>query len=53
MGFVWACAALLLPSFTLASSHAWAAPYSDIVIDANSGNVLHETNPNGAGTPRR
>jgi D-alanyl-D-alanine carboxypeptidase len=37
--------------FTLASSHAWAAPYSDIVIDANSGHVLHETNPDARRHP--
>jgi D-alanyl-D-alanine carboxypeptidase len=28
----------------LASHPAQAAPYADIVVDANSGNVLHETN---------
>jgi D-alanyl-D-alanine carboxypeptidase len=30
--------------FTLASIPSQAAPYADIVVDANSGNVLHETN---------
>ncbi len=34
-----ACAAVL----TVKSSHA--APYADIVVDANSGKVLHATNP--------
>jgi D-alanyl-D-alanine carboxypeptidase len=34
-----ACAAVL----TVRSSHA--APYADIVVDANSGKVLHATNP--------
>jgi D-alanyl-D-alanine carboxypeptidase len=30
--------------FTLATNPSQAAPYADIVVDANSGNVLHETN---------
>ncbi|TMJ25865.1 MAG: peptidase M15, partial [Alphaproteobacteria bacterium] len=30
--------------FILASDAAGAAPYADFVLDANSGNVLHETN---------
>jgi D-alanyl-D-alanine carboxypeptidase len=30
--------------FILATTPAGAAPYSDLVLDANSGNVLHETN---------
>jgi D-alanyl-D-alanine carboxypeptidase len=30
--------------FTLASNPSQGAPYADIVVDANSGNVLHETN---------
>ncbi len=37
--------------FTLAGHPAQAAPYSDIVVDANSGNVLHATNPDGQRHP--
>src|SRR5436190_18182084 len=37
--------------FTVASSHSWAAPYSDIIVDANSGKVLHETNPDARRHP--
>jgi D-alanyl-D-alanine carboxypeptidase len=37
--------------FTLASNSSQAAPYADIVVDANSGNVLHETNPDARRHP--
>jgi D-alanyl-D-alanine carboxypeptidase len=36
---------------TLASTSTQAAPYSDIVVDANSGKVLHETNPDARRHP--
>ena len=36
---------------TFASSPTQAAPYSDIVVDANSGKVLHETNPDARRHP--
>ncbi len=36
---------------TFASSTTQAAPYSDIVVDANSGKVLHETNPDARRHP--
>ena len=36
---------------TLGSLPAHAAPYSDIVVDANSGNVLHATNPDATRHP--
>src|SRR3984893_11986767 len=36
---------------TFASSPSQAAPYADIVVDANSGNVLHETNPDARRHP--
>ena len=36
---------------TFASTPTRAAPYSDIVVDANSGKVLHETNPDARRHP--
>src|SRR6202047_2027439 len=36
---------------TFASSPTQAAPYSDIVVDANSGKLLHETNPDARRHP--
>src|SRR4030088_361387 len=36
---------------TFASSPTQAAPYSDIWVDANSGKVLHETNPDARRHP--
>jgi D-alanyl-D-alanine carboxypeptidase len=36
---------------TFTSSPSGAAPYSDIVVDANSGKVLHETNPDARRHP--
>src|SRR5436190_21699258 len=38
-------------ALTLASGPTQAAPYSDIVVDANSGKVLHETNPDARRHP--
>jgi D-alanyl-D-alanine carboxypeptidase len=35
----------------LSSTHAAAAPYSDIVVDANTGAVLHSTNPDAKRHP--
>jgi D-alanyl-D-alanine carboxypeptidase len=35
---------LVAAAFMLASNASLAAPYADIVVDGNSGNVLHETN---------
>jgi D-alanyl-D-alanine carboxypeptidase len=37
--------------FTLTGAPSGAAPYADIVVDANSGNVLHETNPDALRHP--
>jgi D-alanyl-D-alanine carboxypeptidase len=37
--------------FTLTGTPSRAAPYADIVVDANSGNVLHETNPDALRHP--
>jgi len=36
---------------TISSHSAHAAPYSDIVVDANTGNVLHSTNPDARRHP--
>jgi D-alanyl-D-alanine carboxypeptidase len=45
-GFATLAAVLILPGHT-----ANAAPYADIVVDANSGNVLHATNPDARRHP--
>jgi D-alanyl-D-alanine carboxypeptidase len=37
--------------FTLSSHAAQCAPYADIVVDANTGNVLHATNPDALRHP--
>jgi D-alanyl-D-alanine carboxypeptidase len=42
---------LLAAVLTLTSTPSRAAPYADIVVDANSGNVLHETNPDALRHP--
>jgi D-alanyl-D-alanine carboxypeptidase len=36
---------------TVSSAPTYAAPYADIVVDANSGKVLHETNPDARRHP--
>jgi D-alanyl-D-alanine carboxypeptidase len=36
---------------TVSSDQTCAAPYADIVVDANSGNVLHATNPDARRHP--
>jgi D-alanyl-D-alanine carboxypeptidase len=36
---------------TVSSAPSYAAPYADIVVDANSGKVLHETNPDARRHP--
>jgi D-alanyl-D-alanine carboxypeptidase len=36
---------------TISSDHSSAAPYADIVVDANSGTVLHATNPDARRHP--
>jgi D-alanyl-D-alanine carboxypeptidase len=42
---------VLVALLALGNVPAVAAPYSDIVIDANSGNVLHATNPDASRHP--
>jgi D-alanyl-D-alanine carboxypeptidase len=43
-GLRWDVCGFVAVVFMLASNPSQAAPYADIVVDANSGNVLHETN---------
>jgi len=43
-GLRWGVCGLVAVIFALASHPSRAAPYADIVMDGNSGNVLHETN---------
>ena len=43
--------ASLVACLALASNSATAAPYADIVVDANSGAVLHQTNPDAKRHP--
>ena len=50
-GFVGACSVLSLPFSRISSDQAGAAPYADIVVDANSGTVLHSTNPDARRHP--
>ena len=42
---------MLLLFFTISSDPTHAAPYADIVVDANSGTVLHSTNPDAQRHP--
>jgi D-alanyl-D-alanine carboxypeptidase len=42
---------LVAAVLTISSDHTLAAPYADIVVDANSGNVLHSTNPDAQRHP--
>ena len=37
--------------FTISGDPSYAAPYADIVVDANSGTVLHSTNPDAPRHP--
>ena len=37
--------------FTISGGPSHAAPYADIVVDANSGTVLHSTNPDAQRHP--
>ena len=51
-GFVGVCSVLLLLLFSPCRAiPTTAAPYADIVVDANSGNVLHATNPDALRHP--
>jgi D-alanyl-D-alanine carboxypeptidase len=50
-GLRWGVFGFVAAVLTLASHPTQAAPYADIVVDANSGNVLHATNPDARRHP--
>jgi D-alanyl-D-alanine carboxypeptidase len=50
-GLRWVLFGFVSVLLALESVPALAAPYSDIVVDANSGNVLHATNPDARRHP--
>ena len=50
-GLRWGMFGLVAAVLTISSDHTLAAPYADIVVDANSGNVLHSTNPDAQRHP--
>jgi D-alanyl-D-alanine carboxypeptidase len=50
-GLRWGMFGFVAAVLTISSDHTLAAPYADIVVDANSGNVLHSTNPDAQRHP--
>ena len=50
-GLRWGMFGFVAAVFTLTSQPIQAAPYADIVVDANSGTVLHSTNPDAQRHP--
>src|SRR5436190_17332943 len=50
-GLRWGAFGFVAAVFTISSNPTQAAPYADIVIDANSGNVLHSTSPDARRHP--
>jgi D-alanyl-D-alanine carboxypeptidase len=50
-GLRWGAFGFVAAIFTISSNPTQAAPYADIVIDANSGTVLHSTNPDAQRHP--
>jgi len=50
-GLRWGLFGLIAAVLTLSNSPTHAAPYADIVVDANSGAVLHATNPDARRHP--
>jgi D-alanyl-D-alanine carboxypeptidase len=50
-GLRWGLCGFVAALLTISSDRGEAAPYADIVIDANSGNVLHSTNPDARRHP--
>ena len=50
-GLRWGVFGFVAAVFTISGSSTQAAPYSDIVVDANSGTVLHSTNPDAQRHP--
>jgi D-alanyl-D-alanine carboxypeptidase len=50
-GLRWGLCGFVAALLTISSDRGEAAPYADIVVDANSGNVLHSTNPDARRHP--
>jgi D-alanyl-D-alanine carboxypeptidase len=50
-GLRWGLFGFVAAVLTLSNDPSHAAPYADIVIDANSGTVLHATNPDASRHP--
>ena len=50
-GLRWGVFGFVAAVLTISSNPAQAAPYADIVVDANSGTVLHSTNPDAQRHP--
>ncbi|TMJ90987.1 MAG: peptidase M15 [Alphaproteobacteria bacterium] len=50
-GLRWGLFGFVAAVLTLSNGPSYAAPYADIVIDANSGTVLHATNPDASRHP--
>src|SRR5260370_4284749 len=50
-GLRWGMFGFVAAVLTISSDRTFAAPYADIVVDANSGNVLHSTNPDAQRHP--
>ncbi len=50
-GLRWGVFGFVAAVLTISSDQAGAAPYADIVVDANTGTVLHSTNPDARRHP--
>src|SRR5882757_8526038 len=50
-GLRWGMFGFVAAVLTISNTGSEAAPYADIVVDANSGKVLHETNPDARRHP--
>src|SRR5438874_13344328 len=50
-GVRWGLFGFVAAVLTLSNGPSYAAPYADIVIDANSGTILHATNPDARRHP--
>jgi D-alanyl-D-alanine carboxypeptidase len=50
-GLRWGVFGFVAALFTISGDPSHAAPYADIVVDANSGTVLHSTNPDAQRHP--
>ena len=50
-GLRWGLFGFVAALLTISSDRTQAAPYADIVVDANSGSVLHSTNPDARRHP--